>query len=517
MMAEENNPRIESSLKCDLCNKTFTKRGNLNKHNGSVHVSIRKFKCDRCDKTYKLKQHLNKHIGIFHDKREDLKMEKEYCVKCKKQIFFLKRHEMMVHEKKFRCFCQICNKSYSTTFNLKKHISLIHEKTSISDEKTSKSVMKMQCEICNKNFSRKDSIMKHMKATHDKIKNFQCEFCDRMFDRKDKLNEHIRVHTGVRDYKCKFCEKDYVLKKHLIVHIKRCHNKTKNNCEICLKEFPSIRSLRAHSKMNHSESLTEATKCDVCGKYFYNVKEHMVIHQEGNEIECDICGRSYLFLEEHMKTQHKERPKTKCEKCGKLFLINKSLTLHNCRFQCKICDEGFSSNRYLEKHILDHKHACMICFIEFSSSDELNNHIKCHQNGEKNSNPFEEIVDENGMLALNHVDGENKNFSEFRIQKESLDVHEELKESNYIITNFTQNPKLMPQSRFENQTSNSVLDVEKEFPNSEELYSGPSAYICAFCDQFFAYRRDYKKHIDSHKGYVNNIVVTKEPKDEKCS
>ena len=342
-MTENNKSKTNYSFKCELCDKTFTQSGNLKRHTEIVHEKIKKFKCDKCDKLFSVKYNLNQHIGLVHDNREDLKRKKEYCTKCEKSISDLKRHERMVHEKKQQFPCHICNKMFSIAFNLNKHISLYHEGTSKSD--------RIQCETCGKSFSRKDILLKHKNTIHEKTRTFKCDICGKLFNRKDKLNDHLKIHTGLKEYMCKCCDKTFVHKKHLKEHLSVFHriNEAKIQCEICLIEFPNLKKLQNHTKNNHGEKI------------------------EPLPTECDICGISYFSLEDHMTT-HSQRNNFKCVKCGKMFLSNKSLTLHNC-FQCKICDEAFSSLQLLEKHILVHKYACMICFIEFSSSVEVKNHI----------------------------------------------------------------------------------------------------------------------------------------------
>ena len=39
-------------FKCDICDQSFSQKGNLSKHTASVHDSNKLFKCDICDQIF---------------------------------------------------------------------------------------------------------------------------------------------------------------------------------------------------------------------------------------------------------------------------------------------------------------------------------------------------------------------------------------------------------------------------------------------------------------------------------
>ena len=39
-------------FKCDICDQSFSQKGNLSKHTASVHDSNKSFKCDICDQIF---------------------------------------------------------------------------------------------------------------------------------------------------------------------------------------------------------------------------------------------------------------------------------------------------------------------------------------------------------------------------------------------------------------------------------------------------------------------------------
>ena len=52
-------------IKCDLCNKTFTTIGNLNRHR-TLHTGNKTYFCSVCDKGFYRKEHLFGHMGRIH-------------------------------------------------------------------------------------------------------------------------------------------------------------------------------------------------------------------------------------------------------------------------------------------------------------------------------------------------------------------------------------------------------------------------------------------------------------------
>eukprot|EP00116_Pleurobrachia_bachei_P019182 sb/3479444/ len=113
------NTKKEKRFLCDVCNKQFQHKGNLNSHMRS-HTGERPYSCDVCDKRFStsgiLKTHMRTHTG-----------EKPYlCDTCGKRfshIGILKNH-MLTHsgERPHRCPIPDCGKDYSRAANLKIHM-----------------------------------------------------------------------------------------------------------------------------------------------------------------------------------------------------------------------------------------------------------------------------------------------------------------------------------------------------------------------------------------------------------
>ena len=90
----------DQKFTCVPCDKEFTYRSNLRKHNKSIHDKIR-YNCDQCPYEATTKASLQAHIGSIH-----LGMKFE-CQLCRKTFTFkanLRAHKLAVHElRKFKC------------------------------------------------------------------------------------------------------------------------------------------------------------------------------------------------------------------------------------------------------------------------------------------------------------------------------------------------------------------------------------------------------------------------------
>ena len=57
----------KKAFKCDICDQSFSQKGNLTKHTASVHDSKKSFKCDICDHNFSEKANLKIHIAEIHE------------------------------------------------------------------------------------------------------------------------------------------------------------------------------------------------------------------------------------------------------------------------------------------------------------------------------------------------------------------------------------------------------------------------------------------------------------------
>ena len=64
---EPDETRKKATVRCEICGKTCSHMGHMNKHVASVHEGKKPFKCDICDCRFSQKSHMNSHVASFHE------------------------------------------------------------------------------------------------------------------------------------------------------------------------------------------------------------------------------------------------------------------------------------------------------------------------------------------------------------------------------------------------------------------------------------------------------------------
>ena len=164
---EKTDENIENKaiFVCQLCDKTLSCLGNLNKHVKEVHNKEKKVKvynCTACDSKFSFKKYLAKHINTVHKEKKKV----HPGIKCK-----------------------ICNSTFTTKLSLKGHIRAFHHKE-----------RSFQCSRCDKAFSYEPNMIHHIQVVHEGKRPFHCEFCIKNFATRQNLKSHIAsVHEAGLD------------------------------------------------------------------------------------------------------------------------------------------------------------------------------------------------------------------------------------------------------------------------------------------------------------------------------
>ncbi|XP_054167596.1 zinc finger protein 62 homolog [Oppia nitens] len=210
-------------FKCDKCDKTYTNRSNVKKHQKYIHSDIpREFKCryDGCDKVFRFestrKQHYLRHENLWFRR---FKCDVDGCGKSFYRRAHLNEHTTYLHsnDRPFACEWPGCDKRFKLMENLKQHRE-IHS-----------GVRKYRCDFdgCNKTFITATGLDSHKRFIHRKDRPYGCSWpgCETRLESRIKLTDHTYEHQGLKPHKCHFpgCLMSYSYRGSLRMHLRQTH------------------------------------------------------------------------------------------------------------------------------------------------------------------------------------------------------------------------------------------------------------------------------------------------------
>ncbi|XP_073812318.1 uncharacterized protein isoform X2 [Musca autumnalis] len=221
----------EEKISCPLCDHKTSRPQTLKVHielkHGKQYVEEyfkpppledRPHKCDMCESSFNRRYDLNRHIQAIH---MNPKPKTPGRPKATESCFL----------------CPYCGQSYSTKRKLRNHLK------SHSDDRP------YACGVCGKAYKYLRSAKDHQ-LIHSGIRPYKCSICEKSFKRADKLKTHMIVHSELRPYKCEECGKTFkysaVLRSHMYMHTGR----TPYSCKTCGEEFTLRTLLNNHCSEN---------------------------------------------------------------------------------------------------------------------------------------------------------------------------------------------------------------------------------------------------------------------------
>ena len=124
-------PQIESVLsgesaaifhgkpfECDLCGKSFTRKGSLGAHKKGQHEGA-KYECNVCGQNFSTKAILRVHVGGVHENQRHIKCKECPATFSRKSSYI--RHFRNLHTEKRKHECDLCGQSFKEAHHLKAH------------------------------------------------------------------------------------------------------------------------------------------------------------------------------------------------------------------------------------------------------------------------------------------------------------------------------------------------------------------------------------------------------------
>lgn len=310
---------IKYTVFCDICNKGYTRRYDMEKHRNVKHPNCQKsevsdevnfkilsekrekkrvrrkrheinaeYHCDLCNKGFTRKYDMQKHRAIKHPSAPKLP-----ALPTQNHTSLLQSCKVPSDDNKTYYKCQTCGKLFHQSYNFIRHQS-IHT-----------GIRPFFCHICGKNFRVLGGLQRHINEHHYGVKKYPCDICGKKFAAKATRDDHRNIHTNNRPFVCDTCGKAFRQKASLHIH-KLFHSEVyRFSCNICGKKYRRASELKVHGYLHTGQKPHD---CAVCGKKFrlqHDLKRHLKVHDKLTECVCNECGVSFRqerYLQNHKKT-----------------------------------------------------------------------------------------------------------------------------------------------------------------------------------------------------------------------
>ena len=144
-------------IKCNICEQTFSRKLERDRHVKEVHTGEGRVKCPECDITFSRKETMLRHRDTSHASSSS----------------------------SFKC--DICHKTFPQQRNLERHRDEVHAGGHF------------ECTECPATYTRKEKLQQHMESGRHKIA-FYCGICHEYLAFRDmaSLEQHVKVKEGSR-------------------------------------------------------------------------------------------------------------------------------------------------------------------------------------------------------------------------------------------------------------------------------------------------------------------------------
>ena len=272
-----------------------------------VDLKTKRYKCkyEGCSKSYTTKGNLDRHIKHKHLNFKPHKCHYEDCSESFTYPSELQRHIEEAHTKPYKC--EQCDKRFGRQENLDQHISDVHLK-----------LKPFECDVCGECFAQKATLDNHKAIKHEEgLKLVPCTWpdCGEKFKNHNQLQTHVKKFHVATDYQCSKCKMYCTTKRGLNQHINKCFDIRNFKCKECGEAFTRQDVLDDHMKHKHSDERNYVCKVEGCGQAFKSeaaLRGHMKTHSNKMPHQCPYCKKTYKTnqgLQTHVFKKHPEEYK----------------------------------------------------------------------------------------------------------------------------------------------------------------------------------------------------------------
>ena len=173
------NSHKGQETKCYICDKSYADRYSLRYHL-RTHGIGRQIRCEYCNKGFSKPSRLEAHVRAQHDNIRDFD-----CLQCGKK--FKTRVHLINHARRHsgeRPFsCSVCSDRFR------------HKASLVAHMRSHVGSRPYCCEVCGKTF-REPSTLKAHRRVHTGDKPYHCNLCDKSFTQRAGLNYHKKSHEA---------------------------------------------------------------------------------------------------------------------------------------------------------------------------------------------------------------------------------------------------------------------------------------------------------------------------------
>ncbi|XP_013775104.1 zinc finger protein Xfin-like [Limulus polyphemus] len=325
-----------------------------------------------------------------------------------------------------RCFCCVCNMSFSNHGDLEKHFLVDHGVSNMSvgfQGNQKKSPVQSELGNDERNCNSSWSLHRDKHCTDNPESIVTCPLCASHFPSQLLFNIHSWSHADTNQvphffastmYCCK-CKKTFNSRSQFFSHTKEVHNDVRHLCEFCPTFYYSQSALSRHLSRNHEEEVLLLSKelpkfvCVLCSARFYfadPLVHHLQQHDGYNSViteehyppnQCLSSSRVGKKQEPKLKpgeptvmcigcskplnSEKQEKHSTDTEqislasRCNVKSMYNKEIgptRLHSTVMHNKKTESGVEARNNI-------RYSCAYCGGVFSSSSLLQEHIKSHK------------------------------------------------------------------------------------------------------------------------------------------